>query len=266
MRDFNLEDFLNKEVFEKIHNLYEEILEKNRDGDTDNFDRIKHYKYSIFYSNPLHTLKKGDIYFLGLNPKGKYSIIDVNQSEYYCDNDLSFYKNSRVNWCSLIDEYWGQNNSFDKLQKRIKQVLEFVINEMKLSISVREIFSSNINFFRSEDDKELFRIGIPFDICWSYHKKFLEIVKPRIIICNGFGESNTYTKSPFSIIKDKLEVKTCDQQIGLKAQNHIKFFKKNIGFLNCERETLIIGIEHLSRYSPADSFFCSLRKILNENI
>lgn len=61
---------------------------------------------------------------------------------------------------------------------------------MEYPFTIREIFSTNVNFIRSKGEEALFQYGIIFDCFWDYHIEFLKIIKPDIIICNGNRKKN----------------------------------------------------------------------------
>ena len=97
----------------------------------------------------------------------------------------------------------------------------------------------------------------------------MKIVKPDLIICNGYGENNSYTNSSFSILKEKLNITDSDINKELKSDNNLKYFKKQIDFINPLKETLIIGVSHLSyynkNYNPEDLFYKTLKNVLLKN-
>jgi len=105
MTNTDLENFLKEEIFEKVHSDYLTILEDKRNT-IDIFNEISYLKYSIFYTNPLHTLKEGKVYFMGLNPAGEYCNDENYKCMYGFDNSLNYYKNLKENYCAFIDEYW----------------------------------------------------------------------------------------------------------------------------------------------------------------
>ena len=142
MNEIDLEKFLKEKVFAKVHNDFLRILEEKRDSEPEIYNELKYLKYSIFYSNPLHTLKEGKIYFMGLNPGGCYNEDEDRKCLYGYDNNLNIYKNLKENYCSFLDEYWEDeiNEKYSILQVKLKKVLDYVLSILEYPITVREIF------------------------------------------------------------------------------------------------------------------------------
>lgn len=214
-------------------------------------EQLQAHKYAVFYSNPHHTLKKGDIYFLGLNPAGK---LDAPQ-------DFSF-KSKRSDHLDYLDEDWEKGETH---RKRILEVLGFTLNSLSiepLDENLRKVFATNMYFFGSPDASTLFRYGINADFFFNWHFKFLEIVQPKIIICNGNGES---VQAPYGSLKKMFDVRKDDVR---KYYNgfSLKSFKVSIN----GKDTLVIGLPHLSRYKldnkkVGDRFYNDMREIIENS-
>ena len=84
-------------------------------------------------------------------------------------------------------------------------------------------------------------------ISWSTsHLKFLDIIKPKVIICNGNGSLSSYSYI-LTLLKDQVETKES------KCAGHGNWkIKSCSGDIN-GKNYLVIGIPHLSYYAPSIS-------------
>lgn len=177
----------------------------------------------VIYSSH-HTLKKGDIYLLGLNPGGA-GFIKIRE---HLNGMLIREENS------YLDESWGKGAS--PLQQRINWLLE------KLGYNTWEVCASNLIFVTSKN-AGLINFGLA-GYCWNFHEHVLNIVQPETIIC--YGNS---VLSPFMFIhemygidgKNKVAIETFDYGDKIVKCKHFKCRIQG-------RETLIIGLPHLSRF------------------
>lgn len=181
----------------------------------------------ILYSAS-HTLTKGDLYILGLNPGGSEG---PRISE-----DLVALPTKIDN--SYLDESWrGYAPGEAPLQRRIKKLVESVGTELS------NVCASNLIFMRSQDAK-----GIEYpndaDICWSVHKKVLDIVQPKLIIAFGNSSCSPYRYLFYKFNKDGRE-DTLDS-------GHGSWKCRGFEALIEGRNIYIAGFPHLSRYSPFD--------------
>ncbi len=237
-------DHLIKTVFEQTEIKWQEVSQYIANTSLDGG------RYSIFYNDPFHTLKKGDIYLVGLNPGG-----DPQKTKFNVKDEISefkkFYSSHNRSFSAYLDEVWGNTGSeYEKgqasHQKRVKELIESVSNCLGQFCSVRDIFAANLIFFRTKNKNELSTLlkiakdAKILDYCWKCHMKFLEVVRPKIILCNGNGDN----LSSYSYIRRFLNSDT------IKAENAKQFGKKKIKFLEAIIEplekVLIIGIPHLS--------------------
>lgn len=81
--------------------------------------KCKGFGYRIFYNHPENTLKKGDIYFLGLNPGGGRD----QEKDELTDEDI--FCGHGYNYCAYLDEVWGnyQDKGKSPLQNELKRCL-----------------------------------------------------------------------------------------------------------------------------------------------
>ena len=207
-------------LYECVNDQYQTVLSKLEATKPTIAKMFKGCKYSIFYSNPYNTLKKGDIYFLGLNPGGTPDCITIFPFE-----TPAAFKQRKPNWCEYIDEQWKHRNKKlccpgeALMQRRVRSLLGSVLKEIDGETKeICDVFSTNLYFFRSPDTHWLLEYGKDLCDCLKYHKEFLKIVQPKIIICNGNGE----TFSPFTELRDHFKTNVSslalpDCKIKLKA-------------------------------------------------
>ncbi len=146
-------DHLIKTVFEQTEIKWQEVSQYIANTSLDGG------RYSIFYNDPFHTLKKGDIYLVGLNPGG-----DPQKTKFNVKDEISefkkFYSSHNRSFSAYLDEVWGNTGSeYEKgqasHQKRVKELIESVSNCLGQFCSVRDIFAANLIFFRTKSKNEL---------------------------------------------------------------------------------------------------------------
>lgn len=185
----------------------------------------------IICSNTEQTLKSGDFYFIGFNPGGM--------------QDKSIKLQDAINMLDRKDNVYlipykqnANSGKLEKLQKRFKILMEL------LNINPHMIFCTNLIFEASRNINEIKNIDAKKDICWKFHEKFLDIVQPKIILCNGNGAQSSYSYIRNLLDKDK---KILEDKF---PAGHGKWeIKSTSGSVN-GKHYLVIGIPHLSYYSP----------------
>jgi len=182
---------------------------------------------SIVFSSA-SSIIKGDLYILGLNPGG-----EVNISIKQVLDELPFKTRN-----AYLDERWGnrKNQHYNvgnhPLQKNYIELIK------TLGFDVRSVFSSNLIFTRSRNQKGA---NYPYnaDLCWPVHKEFIQIVDPDHLLV--FGNSKI---SPYQYIKNKYSLELKDYKES--GHGNWKCYYCS-GEIEGRRRSLI-GIPHLSRY------------------
>lgn len=232
--------------YSELEDWYQKTLERLRATEqADAAESLKSSKYSVFYSNPLQTLKESPLYFLaGLNPGGP-----PKAGDYSVETLADFEKKGE--W-SEYNEPWKQRGKEGKdgaavLQVRITELLEFILREMGLEPDIRTVFCLNLYFFRSTDTGKLseYKAGDMEPFYKKWHLEFLNIVKPRIIVCNGNGLG----LSAYSRLKQWFQIMSDEE---LKLNPYPTFFFKSC-FINDPpwgtQPTLVLGFPHLRRFA-----------------
>ena len=178
------------------------------------------------------TLKKGNVYLLGLNPGGDgHTLLGNHIQKMLTKPDNAF-----------IDEKWGNKHALGNapLQKRVKSLLTG-INQR-----VEDVCASNLIFTTSRSSShDNYNFGFAGTF-WPFHQAIIEIVQPKLILT--FGNSRLH--SPFGFLKSLYCEEPDKSNFEEIASGHGKWkcygFKTNIN----GRETSVIGLPHLSYYSP----------------
>lgn len=193
---------------------------------------LLHRSGEVIYTSH-ETLSKGDIYLLGLNPgMGDFTTIGS-----HIDRMLSRTKNS------YLDEDWDKQKDeaipdpkLVPLQKRVISLLD------SLGYDARNVCASNLIFTTTTSADELC-FGLA-GLCWPVHEAVLELVKPKMLLVFGNGE----TVSPYAFLK----------ALFCPAENDFTFCDSGHGDWKCKgfyaeingRRTFVAGLPHLSWYSP----------------
>lgn len=241
----------------ELDSYYKELLSALKNTNTDAYNELLDHKYSVFYTNPYTTLDKGDIYYLGLNPAGTRK----NPQDFIIDKtDFSSYL--------CYHEDWGKKGKIH--QERNRQLLSFILRETTGDGSneqIKKVFSTNMYFLSSASADSLFNYGIRKDFFFNWHRRFLDIVKPKFIVCNG--NENTY-KSAYGSMKSLLskhsEIK---EEIIRKDKPYYKGFAlKNFEANYSGYKIKVIGVPHMSYHqldnnTIGDTLFNDLKNIIS---
>jgi hypothetical protein len=174
------------------------------------------------------TLKKGDIYILGLNPGGSDEGLTIEKS-------LKNIRNEDYN--EYLAE-WNRPAGQHPLQKNIHKLVKLFDQDVK------SICASNLIFERSKNAdaiKGIYRDSEKMGKYWKIHKQIIEIVQPKIIIAFGNGVEI----SPYQFVKEKIS--DCNDEKAIYA-GHGNYQCRSVS-VNIEgRNITLIGLPHLSRY------------------
>jgi len=203
------------------------------------------------FSSGLSALTKGEFYVLGLNPcsGGKYPTV----RDHVANWDL-------IDFSAFTHQSWHPedwNRDCYELQETIdckkrwgitrhqRAVVKLITSLTDVS-DMRTIFATNAIFAASKS-AESFRaqtgLGLnqAFELCWPLHKHFLNIVRPKVIICLGLGEFD----SSYALIRAKSRA--------VKAIKELKTDKWKCHYADINLGTvritpLVIGVKHPSRF------------------
>jgi len=190
-----------------------------------NLPLILDKKGELIYSSH-ETLKKGDIYLLGLNPGGEGFIT--------IENHLNKLLVKETN--SYLDESWKNKITTwpigqAPLQKRVDYLLT------NLGYKTKDICASNLIFVSSRSSSEI-NYGLA-GYCWRFHESILDIIKPKIILCFGISDISSYSflLALYSGVESTVK------------SGHGNWECRAFATLINGRKTTIVGIPHLSYYN-----------------
>ena len=179
-----------------------------------------HDSGEVLYS-AAHTLRRGRVYLLGLNPGGSHSRAAITVAQ-----RLKTLPRKTDNF--YLDSSWQQRASGTApVQRRV----QFLLDE--LDLNPENVAASNLIFKRSRDAS-----GVTIrdaERCWPVHAIILGIVKPRAIIVFGTG------RMPYGFVAERvgaIEERGC-------AAGH--------GAWRCRTSVTksglrVFGLPHFSRY------------------
>lgn len=181
----------------------------------------------VIYSSH-ETIRPGPLYLLGLNPGGD-GFITIGE---HIDGMLSRTTNA------FIDDRFSSGNRWipageAPLQKRVRWLLT------NLGLRPEEVCSSNLIFKTSRSSD-----GVSFGlagICWPFHEAMIDIIRPKILLVFGNGET-----SPYGFLKE------------LFFQGEEERFVVSTGMRPCKgfgvtingHPMFVAGLPHLSRFNP----------------
>ncbi len=264
--NLNYREGLLKEFLKLVNEIFEEDYKQIKEKGKEKAEEFKNLSYSIFYTNPLQTLKKGDIYYMALNPGGSEDFpYDFEKYDDWIESGME-------NYNAFENENWkgGDNKNIGQhfLQKRTIKILNIIIEKINRNLKISDILCTNLIFYRSSDYNSLLKKRSNF---FEFHKLFLNIVKPKIIICNGNGVWNSaFTVIGNSNIFNLLNEQQSNfvvNQFNLSKKFNLKWFLTKKDEWNREK-ILVLGLPHLSRCDPntyPEKYIKKIEEILNNN-
>ena len=193
-------------------------------------DEILNGSGSVIYSSA-ETLRPGKYYILGFNPG-----VDATENKSNVKDSLNNLPTRKEN--AYLDEDWGSKKRKYRcgnhpLQRHLTEVMNTIGEDL------RDVCASNLIFLRSPD-----QYGVKYPTsakaCWRVHEMILEIVQPRIILAFGNGQ-----RSPYDFLQHEYNNYEKGEIDSKHGSWECRFFKTKIQ----DREVLVIGLPHLSRYS-----------------
>ncbi len=136
----------------------------------------------VLYSGA-STLRKGEVYLLGLNPGGdpnSRTLMTIDQSL----ADLLSPDNERREKNSYMVP-WPASNT---LRLRIVWLLQ------SLGFQVPDVAASNLIFPRSKDETTC-RYDCFANTCWAVHERIIDVVRPRVVL--------TYGSTPYRFLSER---------------------------------------------------------------
>lgn len=201
--------------------------------------QIGSLKYWIFDCDPRRCLAKRPLYVLGFNPSAAGDI-DFTLPEH---------------WDSLETWYDCPPRKESCLEKRIGKLVTAVLAGMPDEVRCPngDIPRSTLYFFRTHKATDITNYKKVADgteacfDCWDYHKRFLNLIRPSVILCYG----NAKQDSTFSEVCRRLGDPLNGICGGALWYNHAQTrFAEIKTPIFGDRSVLLIGVPHPSRYDP----------------
>lgn len=181
----------------------------------------------VLYSGA-STLRRGEIYLLGLNPGGdptNPALMTIDQSlDRLVSDDVAGNGIRQREWNSYVHAIWKGR---DTLQRRILWLLQ------ALGLDPVAVTASNLIFPRSRDEKSL-QYDAYADMCWTVHACVLEIVQPKLVL--------TYGNTPYRFLGSRF------------GMRHEQRFPSGHGDWECRSfevpgQFRVVGVPHMSLYA-----------------
>lgn len=187
-------------------------------------------KSGLLLNSGSETLKKGDFYFLGLNPGGSPDGITGK------DKIQNHLFKEQQDFNEYLEGIWSPGGKTKLpgqavLQKRFQYLFS------SLGVDPRNVCGSNLIFVRSRRANDLKEQKTLANKCWVVHEYIISLVKPKAIFVLG--------ESPFTFVKNKIQKIKTDSCMAGHANWKCDLFK---GMLLNE-EVLLFKIPHLSIYA-----------------
>lgn len=138
----------------------------------------------VFYSGRDAFRVGAPVYVLGYNPGGDP---EGHADETVGTHTKAVLKEYASNWSAYRDENWRGPAGTTKIQPVILALLE------RLGLDPGLTPASNLIFERSTEAADLRERKNLQDLCWPFHAKAIDWIKPRFVICFG-SETGKYVR------------------------------------------------------------------------
>ena len=191
-------------------------------------DQLKSRSGLVFYSGRYAFSNSSEIYIMGYNPGG--DPYEMNAETIEIENEKILKTHPRL-FSSYQDASW--NNKLPGthgLQPRILHMLN------QLRLDPQKTPSSNLFFVRSRNVKDI-RSEAKFleEMCWPFHKKVIEELGIRVIICFGNDTAKT--------VRRKL---VAHQKVGVFIEQYENRSWKSEAHMN-DMGKIVIQVTHPAR-------------------
>lgn len=251
------------EFYGQVNEMFLRSVDGISKGSSGNIDA----GYSIFYSNPRSTLCDGPLYYLGLNPGG-----DAAEQGWKRET-LKDWDEKAMSYSAYLPECdkWKDGDDPAPLQERTRKLLECLQDHFGSRRDITTVFSTNAFFFRTRDTHTLSRFGIrvcdhrePDKLClccgfWSFHKEWLKIVRPKVVVCNGNAEG----LSAYAFIRSRFPGSVEEAKPRrIYGRFYFKSFRIIRPFWNEDEPVVVLGVPHMSRFAPGQPFMDAISSAL----
>lgn len=205
-------------------------------------------------SSGANTLIKARVYVMGLNPGGDPSkitdpivhlIAPANGTSAYT-HDCWQPKCTEPQPCSHLDPSGATRPEY-----LVRHQRNMIALAAALDATPETLFSANAVFARSTRKATLYdQTGLSledwWDHCWPVHQQFLAIVRPRLIVTLGYGE----TSSAFGLLRGKCGYPTAAPLVD-EGRRSGWWFAADLRLLDgTVLQTVVAGAPHPSYFAP----------------
>ncbi len=199
----------------------------------------------ILYSG-IDTLKCGEFYFVGFNPA------EDGTNPLLCKAQIH-----EEDWSAYTQQCWycplptGCSKDCTKIggkphQKRVVCIMK------ELGLEPEKTFATNLIFVQSKTASEVYNLHL-FDRCWCVHQRMLAEVRPKYVVCLGYGER----LSAYSLLRGRARD---PKERGIDPSKTFKSFTAT--FDGIPNLTTVIGLRHPSRWGTNTMW---LRNFINRS-
>lgn len=142
---------------------------------------VAHRPGTVLFSG-IDTLKPGRFYLMGYNPGGRAdnpALIGASLDQ------------PRQTGNAWVDEYWGPKDTWTTMQLRVHSVFAALGADLKLTFSTNALFLRSGSADKLEGPWELW-----WSHCWPVHQIFLDVVRPKVIVCLGNPSTLELLRTP----------------------------------------------------------------------
>lgn len=186
----------------------------------------------VLYSG-LETLRPGTYYFMGINPGGKANGLCIRETVHKTDDGF----------CNqYVDDCWrGLPAGTARAQHGARKLFRKLCDVDDSHDPIRHVLCTNLIFRTASEEGDLHPNEV--NSCWSVHAYMLDIVMPKVII--------TYGKLPFDVVADHLGLNDSSTTCAMWGNWKLCAARKSeYSGSTWEERVTLIGLPHLSRYSP----------------
>ncbi|WP_162888223.1 hypothetical protein [Sphingomonas mesophila] len=201
----------------------------------------------------INTLRPAQVYIMGLNPGGDPATIPAPLIDFIAPpNGTSAYTHEC--WQPRCEEQQPCSHLSANGLTRVDCLVRHQRNMVALAATLGEtpatLFSANAVFARSTSKATLkaqtgFGMWEWWNACWPIHQHFLSIVRPRLIITLGYGESS----SAFGLLRAQANSPTPTQFVD-EGRRGGWCFEAKLPTADGVLQTSVVGVPHPSYFAP----------------
>jgi hypothetical protein len=196
---------------------------------------------SILYSS-WDTVRRGDIYIMGLNPGG-----DPSEIRTTIRNELELIRSGQKRCNSYLSEDWSNTKKTYGVGRHPLQIhLQMLI--AKLGYNLEDLCASNLIFLRSPDQRGVNLQMVDRYNFWNVHEIIIGCLQPRVLLVFGNGAISPYAYLCHMHFKKFQCMPREDIIPGGHGSWKCRAFETELQ----DRKIMVVGLPHLSRYLPND--------------